>query len=155
MRWLLVVHIESPGAIPAVERVRIGRFRWFNQEWELNGVADVAALDEKLRAMGEPFHEALVNLRIVGAVDLETRERLERLLETWHGRLLHLGEQLDGLIARPSDSDLDRIDIGGFVRTAVNRLNLAEANPLDPDHAYAGDAITLLYRLHMSSGGAQ
>jgi len=151
---VLVVQIEKPGATPLVEKVRVGRFRWFDQHWELNGVADIAALDQKLIELSEPFHETLVNLTVTGAIDLETREKFERLLETWRGRLLHLGEHLEDLIARPSEADLDRIDAGGFVRAAVDRLRGAGADPVNPDSQYARDAIAMLYRIH-TGGSAQ
>jgi DNA repair exonuclease SbcCD nuclease subunit len=151
---LLVVNIDRPGATPVVEKVRVGRFRWCDQHWEVNGATDVAALDQKLLALSEPFHETVVSLSVTGTIDLETREKLDRLLETWRGRLLHLGEHLDGLIARPSEADLDRIDTGGFVRAAVERLRRAGTNRFDPDNPYAGDAIAMLYRIH-AGGGAQ
>jgi DNA repair exonuclease SbcCD nuclease subunit len=151
---VLLVTIDGPGAMPVVEKIGIGRFRWFELSHEINEAADVLALDKKLHQLGEPFHEAVVNLIITGAVDLETRDRIERLLETWRGRMLYLQEHVDDLVARPTDADLDHIDTGGFVRVGLQRLRRAGADPLDPDHTYAGEAIAMLYRIH-TKGGSQ
>jgi DNA repair exonuclease SbcCD nuclease subunit len=151
---VLLVNIENPGAMPLVEKIPVGRYRWFELNHEINNAADLAALDRKLSEITEPFHESVVALVLTGATDLETRERIDRLLEAWRGRLLYLREDTDGLIARPTDSDLDRIDTTGFVRAALERLRGTAVDPHDPDHSYAGDAIAMLYRIH-TGGGAQ
>ncbi len=151
---VLLVTIDDPGSVAVVQKMQVGCYRWFELNHEINNAADLAALDQKLRDVTEPFHESVVTLAVSGTVDLETRTRIERLLETWRGRLLYLREDTGGLIAQPTEADLDRIDTSGFVRTALERLRRTAADPRDPDYRYSGDAIGLLYRLH-TSGDAQ
>jgi DNA repair exonuclease SbcCD nuclease subunit len=149
---VLLVTVDSPGAVAMVEKIRVGCYRWFELDHEINNAADLAALDQKLCDITEPFHESVVTLVVSGTVDLETRGKIERLLETWRGRLLFLRENIDDLIALPTDADLDRIDTAGFVRAALERLRRTAADPRDPDYRYGGDAIALLYRIHTGSG---
>lgn len=151
---VLLVTIDRPGAVAVVEKIRVGCYRWFELSHEINNAGDIAALDQTLCDITEPFHESVLRLVVSGAVDLTTREKIERLLETWGGRLLYLREDLDGLIARPTGADLDRIDTTGFVRVALEILQRAAAEPRDPDYSYAADAIALLYRIH-TGGGAK
>jgi DNA repair exonuclease SbcCD nuclease subunit len=151
---VLLVTIDDPGAVPFVQKIQVGCYRWFELNHEINNAADLAALDQTLREVTEPFHESVVTLAVSGTVDLETRTRIDRLLETWRGRLLYLREDTDGLIAQPTEADLDRIDTSGFVRNALERLRRTAADPRDPDYCHSGDAIALLYRIH-TSGDAQ
>lgn len=151
---VLLVHIENPGAMPVVEKVPVGRYRWFELNHEINNQADLVSLDRKLVDITEPFQDSVVRLVLTGAVDLETDEKMDRLLEAWRGRLLYLREDTSGLIARPTDADLDRIDTAGFVRAALERLRRTASDSADPDQTYSGDAIALLYRVH-TGGGAQ
>jgi hypothetical protein len=68
--------------------------------------------------------------------------------------MLSLREHADGLVARPTDADLDRIDAGGFVRAALERLRSAAADSTDANHQYAAEAVSALYRIH-TAGGSQ
>ncbi len=151
---VLLVHIENPGTMPLVEKVPVGRYRWFELNHEINNQADLVSLDRKLADITEPFQDSVVRLVLTGAIDLETDEKMDRLLEAWRGRLLYLREDTTGLIARPTDADLDRIDTAGFVRAALERLRRTASDSADPNHSYSGDAIALLYRVH-TGGGAQ
>ena len=144
--------ISGPRAVPEVEKVQIGRFRWCEREFTVSRPEDLAALDGMLRRVGEPFEERVVSLLLNGTIDLDMREQLDCLLEAWRGRLLYLREHCDNLIATPTDADLDRIDTGGFVRAAVDRLRRMQADASDPDHRYATDAIALLHRIHTGAG---
>lgn len=151
---VLLVSIDNPGAMPLVEKIQVGRYRWFELSHEINNAADLAALDRKISEIADPFHDSVVKLVLSGAIDLDTQAKIDRFLEAWRGRLLYLREDIDSLVARPTDADLDRIDTTGFVRAALERLRRTAAEPHGPDHIYANDATALLYRIH-TAGGAK
>ncbi len=147
---VLLVTIDAPGAKPAVELVRVAKYRWAAVDAELNSAHDLSALEANLAALGEPFDQHIVSLAIAGAVDFDIRENLDRLLSRWRGRFTWLGEDCSRLVARPTDADLDRIDTTGFVRTAIERLRAVDADPSDPCQAHAMEALQLLYQVQIS-----
>ncbi|HLH08345.1 MAG TPA: AAA family ATPase [Terriglobales bacterium] len=111
---VLLVSLENPGSMPLVEKIPVGRYRWFELSHEINHAADLAALDRKISEIADPFHDSVVKLVLSGAIDLDTHVKIDRFLEAWRGRLLYLREDIDGLVTRPTDADLDRIDTAGF-----------------------------------------
>ena len=57
-----------------------------------------------------------------------------------------------GLIAEPSEDDLDRIDGGGFVRSAVDRLRAWADDPGGDNRDAARLALQILYVEHVRTG---
>ncbi|MEP0508856.1 MAG: DNA repair exonuclease, partial [Aurantimonas coralicida] len=53
-----------------------------------------------------------------------------------------------GLIDEPDAEDLDLIDVGGFVRVAIDRLRERAADPQDPERAAAQLALRMAYVEH-------
>jgi hypothetical protein len=114
--------------------------------------ADIESLDAGLRHSGTPAERLVVALRLEGAVDLATRMALDHVLEQWRAQLRYLDVSEAGLIAEPSEDDLDRIDRGGFVRTAVDRLRARADDPGDSDGDAARLALQILYVEHVKAG---
>ena len=104
---VLVVRLAAPGADPDVEKVRVGRCRWLSANQSVHDEMDVAGVESAPEALGEPFEDTLVWLHLSGTIGLETRERLEAMLNGWRARLLHIRVDDDGLVAEPSQDDLD------------------------------------------------
>jgi hypothetical protein len=77
------------------------------------------------------------------------------LLSRWRGRFTWLGDDCLQLVAQPTDADLDRIDAGGFVRTAMEQLRAIHVNPSDPNQKYATGALRLLYQIHTAGAEAK
>ena len=148
---VLVVTIGEPGAPAQVETVPIGHFLWCCEAAEVRCGEDVDALDRRIKALAPEPARCLLRLTLSGAVDLATRARLRRRLEEWGALLHHLDVQDHGLLDDPSDDDLDRIDRGGFVRTAVERLQSRARNAADPDRAIAMMALGRLYEIHVGT----
>ena len=70
-------------------------------------------------------------------------------MEEWEARLRYLETDDRELIAEPSDDDLDRIDRGGFVRTAVEQLRRQATDPDNSKREIANAALLRLYQEHV------
>jgi hypothetical protein len=152
---VLLVTIAAAGSQPVVEPLRVARFTWTSIAAQLNGGEDLGALESKFSALAEPFDQHIVSLVVAGTVDFASRELLDRLLSRWRGRFTWLGDDCLQLVAQPTDADLDRIDAGGFVRTAMEQLRAIHVNPSDPNQKYATGALRLLYQIHTAGAEAK
>src|SRR5208283_3313403 len=133
---------------PVIERVRSAHYVWTEVEAALTHVNDLTALEARLESLVEPLDQHILMLTISGTVDFSTRERVDRILSKWRGRLTWLGADCSHLVAQPTEADLDRIDIAGFVRTAMERLRVVHADSSDPNREFANEALRLLYQIH-------
>jgi len=145
---VLLVKMDSPGATPEIEKIRVGQYSWHELDCSLNRSEDLVTLDAEFRGLEEPYADRVVAVNLSGSVDLETREKLGLLLDRWRAKFLHLQERLEGLVSKPTLADLDCIDTAGFVRTALDRLVRMQDDPGNPEHEHATSAVELLYRIH-------
>lgn len=146
-----IVEIDAPASEPRIERVRLGRFDWRRITLGLHD--DASAVEETLAALPSPA-ESLVQLTLSGSLPLRDRVALEASLEAWGARLFHLELDDAALVDEPDEDDLDEIDIGGFVRTAVERLKAKAQDPSDPQRAAAARALRMVYVEHRRLSGA-
>jgi hypothetical protein len=142
-----IVRIASPGAPEDTDAIAVGHYSWVQLEVELFETCDkvIAAFD----ALGPNPRCCVVSLRITGAVSLSERHRLDQLLKEWDALLHHLEVDTNGLIDDPKSNDIDMLDIGGFVRTAANRLREMAADPTNPRRAAARTALRMMYVDHL------
>jgi DNA repair exonuclease SbcCD nuclease subunit len=152
---VLLVAIEQAGKLPKVSPLRAAYYSWDDLEFSLSSAADADALDATLTELGAPFDRHVVSLRLSGSLDLSARRQLELLLSRWQARFASLQEDVSALFARPTDADLDRIDTGGFVRSAVDRLRTIQNDLADLNQPYAAEALQLLYQIHAAGGQKQ
>ena len=149
----LVVTVHEPGAPPDVETIRTGHFSWRTETAEIRGSEDVEALDRMIEGLSPEPDRCLLRLTLTGAAGLAARHELRVRLERWAALLRHLDVRDDGLVAEPSDDDMDRIDRGGFVRKAVERLRDRARDEADPEREAAAMALVRLYETHLGAGG--
>lgn len=149
---VLLVRIEGPGAQPSVERIAVGHFHWRRLEASVRSRADIELLDADLHGVGIAAERLVVALRLDGAIDLATRVALDARLQQWRARLRCLEVNDTDLVAEPSEDDLDRIDGGGFVRTAVERLRARAHDTTNTDRDWARLALQILYVEHVKAG---
>lgn len=149
---VLLVTIGGPGAQPLVERIPVGHFHWRRSQASVHSRADIDVLDDTVRSFGVPAERLVLALELDGAVDFATRMALEDVLQRWRAlfRLLDVSDA--GLLDEPSEDDLDRIDHGGFVRTAVEWLRARADDPGDGDRDVARLALRILYVEHVKAG---
>ena len=136
---VLLVEIEGPGAPPKVEPLPVAWARWLREARSLGGEEDLESLSTWLKALPEKSR-TLLELTLEGSLSLSQRSRLEEVLRTAAGQLLHLRLRQDALILQPSEADLDRLELEGFVGRAVEELK-------SEGSAEAKEALFLLYRL--------
>lgn len=149
----LVVTVHEPGAPPGVETIRTGHFSWRTETAEIRDSEDVEALDRVIEGSCPEPDRCLLRLTLIGAAGLAARHELRVRLERWAALLRHLDVRDDGLVAEPSDDDMDRIDRGGFVRKAVERLRDRARDEADPEREAAAMALVRLYETHLGAGG--
>ena len=152
---VLHVAIDSPGAVPRVEKIRTAEYAWHSLELSVLNAEDLEALEARIAALPEPHANSAVVLAISGGLDLTSRAKLDRLLSRWRSQFLWLREDTDALVCKPSEEDLDRIDMGGFVRSTLDELrSLVNTAGLAGNEA-AQDAMAILYELHTNARGVR
>ncbi len=149
---VLVVTLEGPGAVPVVERIPVGHYRWTYFEQHVSGVEDAHTLDGLLAEASEP-ERIVAELVLSGTVDLSLRRRIEEIVDRHAARYCVLRVNRVALVAEPTDDDLDRIDQMGFIRAAIDELRLRARNPADGEQQVARAALERLYAEHLRLGG--
>ena len=145
----LLVEIEGARALPRVAPLPTGRFRWMTLTVPINGEADVAALEGRLRGLDADLARVLLHLKVEGALTLNERAAFEqRIAGSIAAALRHLRLDDARLGIKPTDEDLDAIDHAGFVRSAAESLKSKAADPANPEREIAALALQRLYVLH-------
>ena len=125
---------------------RVGRWRFRQAVFDVAGEQD---LEEVLRWLEEPADKphTIAKLALRGTLTLRDRARLDAALasaaETYGA--LEEWDRHAQLLTTPDEDDLDRMEVGGFVASAVEELRARAADGGD-DAEVAGDALALLYR---------
>lgn len=138
---VLLVEIERPGALPVVEPVAVGRYRWHRRTLDLTAAEPSAfndLLDALIGTLG-PVETTLLWLRLEGTVDLSGRAGLDLTLERWQARLRHLDLD-DAIRLAPSSAELARLEDGSVLGQTAMRLRDLAASP-------EGDTAALALRL--------
>jgi DNA repair exonuclease SbcCD nuclease subunit len=147
---VLLVTLEGHGAVPHVEKIPVGHFVWHTVENALHGAADIAHLTRQFSALTEPYGRHIVQTRVSGILDLVSRRALDEVLAEWAAKFHYLTVFEESLVTEPTEDDFDRIDLSGFVRTAVERLRTIQKDANHPEHEYAEEALRRLYFEHVS-----
>ena len=142
---VLVVDLDTDRI--QVEQRCVGEWKFLRDERELTSEGDLDDLEEWLEDL-ERKERVIVKLALVGQVSLAQRARLDRLLEHHFDLLaaLETWERRSELAVVPDDADLDKLELSGFARQAVDDLSeLADSS--DEQAVVARDALALLHRL--------
>lgn len=144
----LLVDIEGPHAVPTVKPIATGYYRWITLLEQVNSRADIDYLAEKLRDIADELDRVLIHLSVEGAMSLENRQYFEeQIVDGVSAAFCFMRVDDRRLFPQPTDEDLDRIDRGGFVRTAADELKrLAEES--ESDGGIAAAALQRLYIEH-------
>ena len=150
---VLLVEIAGPGAPLKVVPRSTGTYRWATVVEELNGTPDLEALETRLRALPD-LSTTVMKLVLTGSLPLAGRAELDRRLGGLEAAMFHIEADLDGLLARPTDSDLESIDFGGVLREAAETLKaMAEDVGRSADERRrAGDALIQLFLMTSTPG---
>ena len=132
------------GVTPAIERVETGRYRWLSRRWEISTVEDLQ------RELGILQSEArvtdvLLSVKLSGVASLADRVAIVAKIEDRVAHeLRHLDLDAGGLIAKPTQEDVARIDVQGALAGAAATLK-ACADEGGPDAGVAAAALERLY----------
>lgn len=147
----LIVDIAGPGSEPRVEPRAIGHHRWLKREETLALDSDV----DRIVAMLAGFPAAaVVDLTLMGQIDLAGNDRLRQAVGAAVGRLRSLAVHQDALRLAPTAEDLAALQADGYVGEVIAALREQQGGSEHPDTARAALAI-LADALHGRSGGAE
>jgi DNA repair exonuclease SbcCD nuclease subunit len=147
---VLLVTLDGPGVLPHVEKIPVGHFVWHSLGKALYGAEDIVHLTREFSSLPEPHDRHIVQARLSGVLDLASRNSLDEALAEWAAKFHYLTISEGSLVTEPTEDDFDRIDLSGFVRTAVERLREIQKNANHPDHEHAEEALRRLYFEHVS-----
>jgi len=132
------------GEVPAIERVATGRYRWLSRRWEVSTDEDLQRELVALRAEARSS-DVLLSLKLSGVASLADRVAIVAELEDRLAHeLRHLDVDAGGLVAKPTQDDVARIDVQGALAGAAATLQ-ARANEGGPDAGVAAAALERLY----------
>lgn len=152
----LLVEIDGHVAPPAITPLATGHYTWLTLSEQVNSRADIDFLAEKLRGVSDDLGRALVHLSAEGALSLDDRQYFEdQIVDGVSAALCFMRVDDRLLFPRPTPDDLDRIDRGGFVRTAAEVLKRKAEEGADKDRAIAAEALQRLYVEHMKLQAGQ
>lgn len=141
---VLIVDIAGPGQTPSVRVLPVGRYHWHQLELEITDEDSIGLLVHALDQLEEP-QNALVRLRLTGAVTLSVGQQLNELMDAWLARLHFLEVNDESLAAQPSEDDIADIGATGFMKEAISKLIEIENNKSEEDSQYASRALQILY----------
>ena len=142
----LIVQIDSPGSVPRVTSVDTGQYAWIEISDRLSSRGDIDRLEERLRDQGSELSRILVRLKVEGTLSLEDKEYFRaRIVDGVSAAFCHLEVQQGELTARPTEEDLNRIEMSGFVRTAAENLKDLTENGSESERSLAEEALEKLY----------
>ena len=143
---VLVITIEQAGSPPEVKPVRRGKFVWKKIKYGIRDDADLDALTPEIERLGPNFDCLLLRLKINGVANLALRAKLDNWVAKWEAKLRYLEVEDQGLIAEPTDNDLDQIAQHGFIQTAAQRLHNQSFDRENPNREIAKAALMRLYQ---------
>jgi DNA repair exonuclease SbcCD nuclease subunit len=149
----LLVEVAGVGAEPQVKPLTVGTYRWLTEEIEIQSVTEFEAIEQRLRA-GAALSSTILRLKLKGALSLSDRAAIEKRLSALEAAVFHLDVQDEGLLAAPSEADLEAIDFGGVLREAADRLKAMAADLAKPleERRLAERALVKLYFIALGQG---
>ena len=136
----------SEGALPVVEAVRVGKYRWHRWDETISVPTDVDALKTRLATLGS--HDVL-RVAVGGTAALADAEAIHVAVEEARARVRALRVDLSGLQVLPTADDLAELGAqSGYLAKVVARLrDLQEGPQSDPQQVKrAAEALLLLAR---------
>jgi DNA repair exonuclease SbcCD nuclease subunit len=152
----LLVEIGGQATPPAVTALPTGHYTWLTLSEQINSRTDIDYVAGKLRGLSDDLARVLVHLSAEGALSLEDRQYFEdQITDGVSAGLCFMRVDDRRLFARPTQEDMDRIDRGGFVRTAAEVLRRKAEEGDQQDREIAAEALQRLYVEHMKLQAGQ
>jgi DNA repair exonuclease SbcCD nuclease subunit len=142
--FVLDVRIDAPGAMPQVERVRVGKYRWRDLTPEIVVPSSVDELRQQLAPLGETD---VLRVRVTGSAALADAEALHIAIEQTRARVRALRSSASELKVLPTEADLAALGArSGYLANVVARLRELQTDPQADESkaAAASEALLLL-----------
>lgn len=136
----LLVTLAGPGALPDVQPVPIGRYRWRQLEARLAVASDV---DQAILALDAAGPDDVLQFRVAGTSDLRGQRRLQQGVDAARARVRALVHESHALRLEPTPEDIEALHADGYVGEVLQQLRLEQAGP---DPQTSRDALVLLAR---------
>ncbi|MGI4861318.1 MAG: metallophosphoesterase family protein [Janthinobacterium lividum] len=136
---VLDVRLDAPGALPVVERLEVGRFRWSALVERIVVPADVERIAARLAQAGATD---VLQLAVSGAVSVDTWDRLRAAVDAASARVRSLRFDAAGLDLQPDQADLAALGASGYVVDVAHALQALQDDPERGD--VAREALRLL-----------
>lgn len=137
----LLVVIDGPGAMPEVQPLPTGRYRWRQVESRLAVQSDV---DEAIRALDQAAPDDVLQVRVSGTCNLQGQRRLQNSVDAARARVRALVHESHDLRLEPTQEDIEALHVDGYVGEVLQQLRAEQAGP---DAEKARDALVILARL--------
>lgn len=136
----LLVTVAGPGAVPEVQPVQTGRYRWRQLEFRLAVASDV---EEAIRSLDDVGPDDVLQFRLAGTCDLRGQRRLQNSVDTARARVRALVHETHELRLEPTQEDIDELHADGYVGEVLQQLRGEQTGP---DAEKARDALVILAR---------
>ena len=148
---VLIVEIDSPGAIPKLDTIRSAGCQWFRRSASIHDADDLAALEQWFSDLSEP-QKTLVRLEYEGVLGMEELRRFGDLLDTQAELLLYLRHRGNGVQLEPTDEELESLGREGLTGRVAETLRQQVGDDSD-DGRIASLALQMLFQCSRSIGG--
>ncbi|MBB1623925.1 DNA repair exonuclease [Achromobacter sp. UMC71] len=146
--YTLDVRIAAPGAVPVVERVATGKYRWSAWTETLSLPTDAQALAQRLAVLRA---EDVLRLEVQGHANVPTWEALQRAVDQAAAQARAVLADFSGLLLEPDEADLAQLGTSGYVGEVAAQLQALQADP--EQAAVASEALRLLLRFQRDGAG--
>jgi DNA repair exonuclease SbcCD nuclease subunit len=140
--YALCVRIGRPGAVPDVERIRTGRFRWHDWHERIGLPGDIEALVERL---GRLDADDVLQLVVEGQASGAGHRALEEAVGRAEARVRALRWTAEALLLEPDEEDLGGLGKKTYLSEVAGMLQDLQQDPERGD--VAREAMRLLIRL--------
>jgi DNA repair exonuclease SbcCD nuclease subunit len=138
--YMLDVTLAEPGALPSVQAVPVGKYRWLRWEEAIMVASDVDALKARLQVLGATD---VLKLDVRGTTDLASAEAMRVAVDETRARVRALRVDMSELQVQPTADDLAALGAqSGYLGTVVARLRDLQADPQQAK--LAAEALLLL-----------
>lgn len=140
--YVLLVEIDASGSEPTVARLDTGQFVWSALDIAVSVASDVDAAIAQLNGYGPGD---VLNIRVVGQIDLAGLQRLRVALSEAEARSRSVQVDLGALRLLPTAEDVAALKADGYLGDVIAELRDRQGGqPLGVDAGTAGHALGLL-----------
>lgn len=140
--YALLVDIDGSGSEPTVERLETGQFVWTSLDVAVNVASDVDAVIAQLSGYGTGD---VLNIRVVGQVDLAGLQRLRDALSETEAKSRSLKLDLGALRLLPTAEDIAALKADGYLGDVIAELRDRQGGQSSGiDAGTVGHALALL-----------